>query len=304
MLTVFVFEVYLSQSTYIGRFAPSPSGPLHFGSLIAALGSFLQAKSKQGKWLVRIEDIDPPREIIGASDDILATLKAYGLCWDDEVIYQSQQSAHYEQVLNELEKQHISYACSCTRKLIKQQGGLYLGKCREQNLPKINNALRINISKLSKPVTSFFDQLQGEIALDKHQANEDFIIKRKDALYAYNLAVVIDDINQGITEIVRGADLLTTTGKQISLYQLLGKQPPTYIHLPLAVTEPGFKLSKQNHALAIEKQNPVPTLLKALLFLGYNVPESIDKSSCESILNWAIKNWQLTDIPKQTEILV
>jgi len=295
-------ELRLSQSTYIGRFAPSPSGPLHFGSLVAALGSYLQAKSQQGKWLVRIEDIDPPREIAGASADILATLQAYGLKWDDEVIYQSQQSAHYEQVLADLEQQQLSYACACTRKIIKQQGGLYLGNCRNSKLSNTDNALRINVTKLTKPVTSFIDQLQGEITLDAQHADEDFIIKRKDGLYAYNLAVVIDDINQGITEIVRGADLLPTTGKQISLYQLLGKQVPTYVHLPLVVTKPGFKLSKQNHALAIDNKNPVPTLLQALAFLGHQVTDSVDKSSCSTILKWAITNWSLTNVPKQIEI--
>jgi len=292
----------LSQPAYIGRFAPSPSGPLHFGSLVAALGSYLQAKSQQGKWLVRIEDIDPPREVSGASEDILATLQAYGLAWDDEVVYQSQQTAHYEQVLASLEQQQLSYACTCTRKIIKQQGGLYRGNCRTSNLSNIDNALRINVAKLAEPVTGFYDQLQGDISLDKQQADEDFIIKRKDGLYAYNLAVVIDDINQGISEIVRGADLLPTTGKQISLYQLLGKQPPSYVHLPLVVTEPGFKLSKQNHALAIDKNNPVPTLLQALTFLGHQAPDFVDKSSCTALLKWAIKNWSLTNVPKQIEI--
>lgn len=297
-----ITELYLSQSTYVGRFAPSPSGPLHFGSLIAALGSYLQAKSQRGKWLVRIEDIDPPREVVGASADILATLQAYGLNWDDDVVYQSQQSDHYEQVLANLNKQQLSYACACTRKIIKEQGGLYLGNCRERNLSNIDNALRINVAKLTKPVTAFYDQLQGDITLDEQQADEDFIIKRKDGLYAYNLAVVIDDINQGINEIVRGADLLPTTGKQISLYQLLNKQPPSYIHLPLAVTKPGFKLSKQNHALAIDKKNPIPTLLQALEFLGHKVPELVDKSSCTSVLNWAINSWSLSNVPKQIEI--
>lgn len=298
-------EFYLPQSSnYIGRFAPSPSGSLHFGSLIAALASYLQAKSLKGKWLVRIEDIDPPREVVGASEDILSTLQAYGLNWDDNIIYQSQQNRFYEQVLHSLKQQQLSYACACTRKIIKQQGGLYLGNCREKTLSYNNNALRINVSKLPQPITNFYDQLQGDIRLDERQANEDFIIKRKDGLYAYNLAVVIDDINQGVTEVVRGADLLATTGKQISLYQLLGKAAPTYVHLPLAVTKPGLKLSKQNHALAIDKLNPIPTLLQALSFLGHSVPDNTDKSSCESILKWAIANWSLSKVPKQTEIQV
>ncbi len=290
------------SSSYIGRFAPSPSGPLHFGSLVAAVGSYLQAKSQQGKWLVRIEDIDPPREVAGASEDILATLVAYGLVWDGDVIYQSQQTPHYEAVLATLNQQDLSYACACTRKLIKQQGGLYLGNCRNKNLAIAGNALRINVAKLAQPITHFYDQLQGDITLDVQHTDEDFIIKRKDGLYAYNLAVSIDDINQGITQVVRGADLLPATGKQLSLYQLLTKPAPSYIHLPLVVTEPGVKLSKQNHALAIDKQKPVPTLLKALSFLGHQVPEHVDKSSCATILNWAVQNWHLRNVPKQTEI--
>lgn len=292
----------MSQSAYIGRFAPSPSGPLHFGSLVAAVGSYLQAKSQQGKWLVRIEDIDPPREVAGASQDILMTLQAYGLQWDDEVIYQSEQSAHYEQVLASLKQQQLSYACACTRKIIKQQGGLYLGNCRDKALMPEDNALRINVAKLASPITHFHDQLQGDIALDKQQADEDFIIKRKDGLYAYNLAVVIDDINQGINEVVRGADLLPTTGKQISLYQLLGQPVPKYVHLPLVVSEPGVKLSKQNHALAIDKHDPRPTLLQALAFLGHPAPVEIAQNSCQEILHWSTKNWQLSNVPQQIEI--
>lgn len=296
---------YLSQtySSYIGRFAPSPSGPLHFGSLVAALGSYLQAKSNRGKWLLRIEDIDPPREIAGAASDIQATLKAYGLIWDDEVIYQSQQSQYYEKILLALNEQQLSYACTCTRKIIRQQGGLYLGTCRDKNHHNQGRALRINVAKLTQPITAFYDQLQGQITLDKQQADEDFVIKRKDGLYAYNLAVTIDDINQGVTEVVRGADLLLTTGKQLSLYQLLAKQAPRYVHLPLAVTEPGIKLSKQNHALAIDKQQPIPTLLKALAFLGHPVPDNVNKKDCSTILNWAIQHWQLENVPKKTEIL-
>ena len=292
------------SSPYIGRFAPSPSGPLHFGSLVTAVGSYLQAKSQQGKWLVRIEDIDPPREVLGASEDILTTLRAYGLVWDDDVIYQSQQSAYYENALATLTQQQLIYSCTCTRKIIKQQGGLYLGNCRSKGLLHNGNALRVNVTKLSQPIMHFYDQLQGHITLDAQQTDEDFILKRKDGLYAYNLAVSIDDINQGITEIVRGADLLSTTGKQLSLYQLLNKQVPRYIHLPLAVTEPGIKLSKQNHALAIDKNNPIPTLLNALSFLGHQVPKSIDKSSCRTILKWAIQHWHLANVPKSTEILI
>lgn len=293
-----------NQTTYRGRFAPSPSGSLHFGSLVAALGSYLQAKSQQGSWQVRIDDIDPPREVDGAADDILQTLQAYGLNWDGEVIYQSQRSEAYEKVLSQLAAQKLSYACACTRKVIKQQGGHYLGQCRNKALPVDGNALRINLAKQTTPVECFCDQLQGEISFSSETLDEDFIIKRKDGLYAYNLAVVIDDIAQGVTEVVRGADLIDTTGKQLSLYRLLGATEPQYIHLPVAVTAPGQKLSKQNHALAIDKENPIPTLLKALAFLGHPIDNNVDTNSCQQILQWAIKNWSIDKLPKQLEIQI
>jgi glutamyl-Q tRNA(Asp) synthetase len=289
---------------YRGRFAPSPSGPMHFGSLVAALGSYLQARSQHGSWQVRIDDIDPPREVKGAAQDILLTLQAYGLNWDGEVIYQSHNSQSYENALSQLTEQQLCYACACSRKIIRQSGGLYRGTCRNKQLPKINHALRINLHNMTHPVTHFDDQLQGSIVLDNQQATEDFIVRRKEGLYAYNLATVIDDINQGITEIVRGADLLNTTGKQITLYQLLNKPPPRYLHLPVAVTAPGNKLSKQNHALAISKGSPRPTLLAALNFLGHTVPQEIALKNHFEILKWAIQNWSLDKLPHLAEIQI
>lgn len=292
----------IENKPYIGRFAPSPSGALHFGSLVAAVGSYLQAKSQQGIWQVRIEDIDPPREITGASEDILETLLAYGLQWDGEVIYQHQQSQSYEDVLSFLAEKNLCYACSCTRKMIKQQGGYYLGQCRNAHNSIINNALRVNLLSITNKPARFEDKLQGIVELDAAQIDDDFIIKRKDGLYAYNLAVVVDDIQQGITEIVRGADLIPTTGKQISLYQLLGADIPRYVHLPLAVTEPGLKLSKQNHALAVDKMDPVPTLKRVLAFLGHPLPDHEKHNNCTDILHWAEQHWSLNNVPKKREI--
>ena len=305
MLTAFVYReksLLIKKSTYIGRFAPSPSGPLHFGSLVAAVGSYLQAKSQNGRWLVRIEDIDPPREVAGASEDILTTLQAYGLQWDEEVIYQHQQSQTYEAILTTLTNRKLCYACSCTRKMIKEQGGLYLGRCREENNPSQGNALRVNLSSIADKPTYFQDKLQGLVTLNPDQIDDDFIVKRKDALYAYNLAVVVDDIQQGVTEVVRGADLIPTTGKQICLYRLLGSKSPSYVHLPLAVTEPGLKLSKQNHATAVDKNNPIVTLKKVLDFLGHPIPDKIKQNSCTDILRWAEQNWSLNNVPKKNEI--
>ena len=292
------------QATYRGRFAPSPSGSLHFGSLIAALGSYLQARSQQGSWQVRIDDIDPPREVSGATQDILQTLIAYGLYWDGDVIYQSKNSDNYEKILNRLATQQLSYACECTRKIIKMQGGLYLGTCRNKQLPVSGHAIRVNLQKLNFPVSQFNDRLQGLVTLDLAESNEDFIIKRKDGLYAYNLAVVIDDIEQGITEVVRGVDLLTTTGKQLALYHLFNNKAPSYLHLPVAVTAPGKKLSKQNHALAINKKKPIPTLLAALAFLGHPVPKALHGKNCQNILAWAIQNWSIERIPQRQEIQI
>ncbi|MBE0365236.1 glutamyl-Q tRNA(Asp) synthetase [Pseudoalteromonas ulvae UL12] len=286
---------------YRGRFAPSPSGPLHFGSLIAALGSYLDAKAHQGKWLLRIEDIDSPRVVPGASDSILRTLDAFALHWDETVVYQSQRHELYQHTLIQLHQQHAIYACQCTRKQIKASGGVYSNQCRDLSLDLKTNALRL---KQQHPVTDFIDRIQGPIHVSSDFANEDFIVKRRDGLFAYQLVVVLDDIDQGITDIVRGADLLEPTVRQISLYQLLNQPVPQFAHLPLAVTEPGFKLSKQNHAPAVDNQNPSPALVAALAFLGLQLPKELHSSSPETILSWAIAHWHIDDIPKQTEILL
>ncbi|OBT17284.1 tRNA glutamyl-Q synthetase [Vibrio sp. UCD-FRSSP16_10] len=284
---------------YVGRFAPSPSGPLHFGSLVAALGSYFQAKSQQGTWLVRMEDLDPPREMPGAAKLILETLEAYHLYWDNNVVYQSQRHPLYQQQIDQwlLDKQ--AYYCQCTRKQIKAAGSYYLGHCREQDLDGQDCSIRI---KIDAPVTEFIDLKQGAIAIPKQIAQEDFIIKRRDGLFAYNLAVVIDDIDQGITEVVRGADLIEPTGRQISLYQLLGAKPVSYLHLPLAVTANGAKLSKQNHAQGICLEKPIPTLIQAMHFLGFDLPEHINTANIDEIIAWGVKHWHLKQLPKETQV--
>jgi glutamyl-Q tRNA(Asp) synthetase len=263
------------------------------------VGSYLQAKSQNGQWYVRIEDIDPPREVKGAAEDILNTLLAYQLQWDGKVLYQSQQTKHYERILNYLQEHNLSYYCQCTRKKIKAQGGIYQGCCRHKQLLKKNNSQRVNLSKLDIPINHFNDQLQGLI---NTSTNDDFIIKRKDGLYAYNFAVVLDDIKQNITEIVRGADLLETTTKQLSLYKLLDEPAASYLHLPMAISSPGKKLSKQNHSPAISKTNAPETLFRALVFLGQNPPQSLLAKNCAKILHWAVIHWNADKIPKKNEI--
>jgi len=294
-----------SQDCYRGRFAPSPSGFLHFGSLIAALASFLDAKAttdsngNQGSWLVRIEDIDPPREQTGASSAILSTLEAFGLYWDESVLYQSQQSELYKHMLYELRQQKLSYYCQCTRKEIRSIGGIYQGNCRSLNKPMDKSATRL-INQYGQ--YQFDDIFQGKVNCNKTLAEEDFIIHRKDNLFAYQLAVVHDDIYQNITHVIRGCDLLEPTARQLTLFTTLNCQAPQFGHVPLAITNQGYKLSKQNKAPAIDDNNPQPALFSALEFLGQNPESYLVHENVSDVINWAIKHWDRNKVPKVTEI--
>jgi glutamyl-Q tRNA(Asp) synthetase len=286
---------------YRGRFAPSPSGLLHFGSLIAALASYLDAKHNHGQWLIRIEDIDPPREKVGANAEILNTLENYGLHWDEDVLYQSQQSNLYLEVLSTLKQQKLSYYCACTRAQIKANGGVYQGRCRELDLSANNNAIRVINSNAT---SRYHDLIQGEVSCDAKLASEDFIVRRKDGLFAYQLAVVVDDIYQGISHIIRGCDLLEPTARQVSFYQILNQQAPAFGHFPLAVTHEGYKLSKQNNAPAIDKKNPIPSLIAALTFLGQQPLNDLKYASVDELLAWAIAHWSINKVPKSPEIVL
>ncbi len=283
-----------AQSHYTGRFAPSPSGALHFGSLVAALGSFLQARASCGVWRVRIEDIDPPREIPGAADIILRQLTHYGLQWDGAVWYQSQRHEAYLDVLADLKRRGLSYYCHCSRARIQTLGGRYDGHCSRLGLPAEHAAIRL---RQTRPVMSFLDRLRGEIPADPALAREDFIIRRRDGLFAYNLAVVVDDAAQGITEVVRGADLIEPTVRQLALYRQLGYKEPEYVHLPLALTPAGTKLSKQNHAPGLPGGDPRPTLATALRFLNQPVAQGWRDLTLESMLDLAIEHWSLSAVP-------
>lgn len=295
---------------YRGRFAPSPSGLLHFGSLIAALASFLDAKSfindrgKQGKWLIRIEDIDRPREQQGASTAILTALEAFGLHWDETELYQSSQSQYYRDILSNLLEQKLSYYCQCTRAQIKAIGGIYQGHCLSANHPAQDSALRL-INQYG--LHQFNDIFQGGVLCDKALADEDFIIHRKDGLFAYQLAVVADDIAQDITHVVRGCDLLEPTARQLTLFQTLNNSflkctTPQYGHIPLAITNDGYKLSKQNKAPAIDNARPQPALIAALTFLGQSPIPELVSASVEELIQWAINHWQRSSVPKAVEI--
>ncbi len=287
------------NSRYRGRFAPSPSGPLHFGSLIAAVGSYLQAKSQQGEWLVRLEDIDQPRMVKGAADAILRSLELYGLHWDGDVWVQSQRLERYQQVLDQLSQQHLVYGCDCSRARISALSSGYDGHCRERQLSQGTLAYRLQAPQTA---TEFTDLLQGRTQIPLALAQEDYILKRRDGLFAYQLVVVVDDIDQGITQVVRGADLIEVTTRQQALFELLGAKAPSYVHLPLAVKEPGFKLSKQNHAPAISDWPVSQTLSAALGFLGHPPPAGLQGAPASELLEWAVRHWTLSAVPAAREL--
>jgi glutamyl-Q tRNA(Asp) synthetase len=289
-------EALSNSRGYRGRFAPSPSGPLHFGSLVAALASYLDAKTHQGSWLVRMEDIDTPRVVQGADSAILTALEKFGLHWDEKVEYQSQRHTLYQDTLAQLKPD--LYACNCTRKMIKQAGGMYQGHCKSLALDFNDHAVRLT---QTHPVYQFTDLLQGQVNVPHDLADEDYIVKRRDGLFAYQLVVVVDDIEQKISRVVRGADLLEPTARQISLFKQLGHTVPEYAHVPLAVTEPGFKLSKQNHAPAINIDDPIPELLRALSFLGLYVTDDMKLSNVEEVLTWASTQFSFAAIPQVLE---
>lgn len=261
-----------------GRFAPTPSGPLHFGSLVAALGSHLEARVAGGEWLVRIEDVDPPRVVAGAADDILRTLEAFGFEWDGPVVYQSRRGPAYEAGLDRLLEQGVVYPCTCSRRQIAMHarrgvdGPVYPGTCRGRRPGMTAAALRLNVP--SGRVV-FDDALQGRVACEVANECGDFVLRRADAVWSYHLAVVIDDAEQGVTHVVRGADLLASTPRQIVLQRLLGLPTPAYLHLPVVLDPRGDKLSKQTLAERVDGRTPLPALQDALSFLGLPADRSV-----------------------------
>lgn len=295
----------MSAAAYRGRFAPSPTGPLHFGSLIAAVGSYLEAKSHHGEWLLRMEDLDPPREIPGAADSILTTLETYGFEWDSPILFQSLRGEAYEDALVRLRQSGSLYPCACTRKEVADsatrgiEGPVYPGTCRQGTLGREPRAWRVR-TKLEE--SSFDDALQGKQSQVLERDTGDFVLKRADGLYAYQLAVVVDDAAQSITHIVRGADLLDSTPRQIWLQQLLGLPTPHYAHLPIAINTRGEKLSKQTLAAPLDLANQAPALWQALNFLGQNPPAEL-RNDLSTLWHWAKSSWQLNAVPKSRAMM-
>lgn len=284
---------------YVGRFAPSPTGPLHFGSLVAAAASWLDARAAGGAWLVRIEDLDKPRERAGAANAILQQLEAGGLHWDGEVLYQSRRSGIYREALEQLTRGGLTYWCGCSRKemadsaLALDGSRVYAGTCRGGVARgKTPRAIRV---KTGQEQIRFFDRLQGEVVQSVEREVGDFVLCRADGTFAYQLAVVVDDAAQGVTDVVRGADLIDSTPRQILLQRLLGLPSPRYLHVPVAANGAGEKLSKQTRA-----PNATPRDLRgALAFLGLAAPAEIAPGE---LLAWALARWNPSVVPRQRAI--
>jgi len=288
--------------SYRGRFAPSPTGPLHFGSLIAAVGSFLEARSRGGEWLLRMEDLDPPRVMPGAARHILHTLRAFGFEWDGNVVYQSKRAEAYHAALHRLHARGFVYPCVCSRREIADSawrgidGPVYPGTCR-QGLSDMRRARALRVCTRTE-ATSFTDAVQGEIVQSLERDIGDFVVYRADRVIAYQLAVVVDDAEQGITDVVRGADLLLSTPRQMHLQRLLELQTPRYLHLPVAVNAAGQKLSKQTLAAAVEADAPVAVLGAALDFLGQAPDPLMRRLPLPAFWRMAIALWDSSRVPR------
>ncbi len=288
----------------IGRFAPTPSGPLHFGSLVAALGSYCQARASGRQWLMRIEDVDTPRVVKGAEMRILRDLEAFGFEWDGPVLHQSDRFEIYREQLARLWAQDDCFACACSRRSLREQGvtsgvlgQIYPGNCRARGLRTDDHSIRLNTAAAGQ--IGFEDQVYGKFELDLEREVGDFVLRRRDGVYAYHLAVVVDDEQQGVDEIVRGADLLENTCLHIYLQSRLGFATPRYLHLPLVNNADGVKLSKQTGALALDPDNAPSLLVAALRHLGQQPPTELVQATVNEVLTWAIANWRIDRISVQ-----
>jgi glutamyl-Q tRNA(Asp) synthetase len=294
------------STQYIGRFAPSPTGPLHFGSLLAALASFLDARAHNGQWLLRIEDIDPPREATGAATAILDCLRAHGLQWDGDVLYQSERISLYREVCARLVEQHRAFYCTCSRLDLANSDGIYTGRCRRVFSKPLSGfsqsspcAVRLRVDDIDIRVD---DRIQRTLIENIARDVGDFVIYRKEDLPAYQLAVVIDDAVQNITHIVRGSDLLASTARQIFLQRVLRYPTPQYAHIPVIANTQHQKLSKQTLARELDNHAAAENLLAALAFLQQPPPPATASNSIIRILQWAVDHWDVASIPRKIEL--
>lgn len=294
-----------TQAPYRSRFAPSPTGPPHFGSLVAALGSCLDARSQGGEWLLRMEDVDTPRNVPGAADAILRMLDALGFEWDGPVLWQSRRTAAYAAALERLREAGLAYGCACSRKEVADSATrpaidgvlAYPGTCRA-GLPH-GRAVRAWRLRVHDAAIGFSDRLQGPQVQNLERDVGDFVLLRADGLYAYQLAVTVDDEFQGISDVVRGADLMASTPRQIWLQRCLGYATPRYAHLPVVTNAAGEKLSKQTRAPALRPDQAGAALVAALNFLGQPAPAELARAGVREIWAWALANWSFARIPQQ-----
>ncbi len=279
-----------AKDAYIGRFAPSPSGPLHFGSLVAAVASYLDARSHQGSWLLRIDDLDPARELSTAPAEIVDQLLQHGLVWDGDILFQSSRLASYQQARNQLTADNRLYPCTCSRKNAPR---IYAGHCLTNSLQDLSqpHAIRFHIKE---PKFEIHDRLLGPIKWRQQLDMGDFIVLRKDGLNAYQLAVVVDDIYQGITDVLRGADLIHSTPLQLSLFKALNSKPPRYCHVPVVLAADGRKLSKQAFAETVSRKSAVDNIRNALNFLGQKHTKG---HSVNELLESATRSWNIQAVP-------
>ena len=287
----------------VGRFAPSPSGPLHFGSLVAALASYCEARARGGRWLLRIEDVDTPRVVAGAAERILRDLEACGLAWDGAVSYQSERFDLYQAALDELIAAGHVYACECSRRGLREQGAargplgrIYPGNCRDKRLALAGHSLRVDTRAAGE--IGFIDRVYGCTRLTLPREVGDFVLRRVDGVYAYHLAVVVDDEQQGVDHIVRGADLLHNTCLHLYLQRLLGYRGAEYLHLPLVNNAEGVKLSKQTGAGALNLKRASSLLIAALRHLGQDVSGDMEGAGVDEIVAAAVANWRVDSIPR------
>ncbi|MDX1757623.1 MAG: tRNA glutamyl-Q(34) synthetase GluQRS [Marinobacter sp.] len=287
----------MSLPSYRGRFAPSPTGPLHFGSLVTALASYLEARRHQGTWLVRIEDLDPLRESRTATDDILTCLEAHHLYSDEPIRFQSQRADAYRAAIDRLISQGHAYHCPCSRKELQALGGHHTPVCRERRSTDQDGPRAVRFA-LQDDLAHWDDQLLGPRALHVQAGIDDPVILRKEGFFAYQLAVVLDDIDQGITHIVRGSDLLETTGQQQQIFRAFSAHYPRWLHIPVILNDQGQKLSKQTHALALDNAHAGHNLFRALRTLGQQPPKQLQWSNPDDILAWGCEHWRRERIPR------
>lgn len=292
-----------SNAPYRGRFAPSPTGPLHFGSLVAAVASYLQAHSHSGSWLVRIEDLDPPREPPGSIGLILRALDVHGFEYS-EPVYQSARLKRYQAVLDQLIDDGLTYPCSCSRKHLQataprgRTGIIYPGTCRN-GLPVHSGPATAIRMRTNNRHSSFPDILQGQQSAHLESDIGDFLLRRGDGLFSYHLAVAVDDHEQQITEVVRGTDLMDSSFPQIALIRALKFVPPSYMHIPVALNAQGKKLSKQNHAPPLDLERPEYNIYKALIFLKQNPPKELQSAGLNELWDWGQEHWRPQNLAGQ-----